>query len=229
MSQATFKFLGEPDIPAQSQPQPCWMGWLRRVARPCATGGCAPRLAQSHIWLARSCAPCAEGGCARPCAADFCWQILRKNIVIGHEPKEAHAREVLNCCSYAPLTGQYIQDICARACAHYKLNAAQRRAVETTFVQYLTLIQGPPGTGKTSTAAGMLYANHLAYERVQIVAPSNGAADEVLKRLIEANVSVFRFGPVDSISKEATEILEPVSLDAIVDESIKGVKATKKV
>ena len=151
--------------------------------------------------------------------------VLQK--LIGYEPKETAAREDLNWCSYAPLSEERIEQVCASAVGRYQLNAVQRRAVRATFVQHLSLIQGPPGTGKTSTAAGMLYANHLAHDRVQVVAPTNAAVDEVLKRLIEAGVTVFRFGPVDSISKESTGILEPVALEAIVDEKILMGKSNK--
>ena len=56
---------------------------LRGLARRCAMGGCARSLAYFQICLVRPCAPCAEGGLRQPCAADLCWQILKKNRVLN--------------------------------------------------------------------------------------------------------------------------------------------------
>ena len=57
----------------------------------------------------------------------------------------------------------------------------------------INLIQGPPGTGKTHTLVGIvkniLQNFHL---KIMICAPSNGAIDEIARRLISVQDKIFR-------------------------------------
>ena len=107
-----------------------------------------------------------------------------------------------------------------KASEHYKLNAAQQHAVFSTFSRFLSLIQGPPGTGKTTTAAAILHANHELFPRVQVCAASNMAVDELLMRLVKADVSVYRYGALSSISNEDLKILQEHALEEIVDDQL---------
>lgn len=84
------------------------------------------------------------------------------------------------------------------------------------------LIQGPPGTGKTRTLVGMvktLYSNwHMATRpRLLICAPSNGAVDEIARRLLKEasfmeetkwkrSLRIIRVGAVDSIAEDVIQV-----------------------
>ena len=76
----------------------------------------------------------------------------------------------------------------------HSLNEAQSNAVAASFQQYLSIIQGPPGTGKTKVAVSILMANHEVHEHVQVCAQTNLAVDEVLFRLSNNNVKLYRYG-----------------------------------
>lgn len=94
----------------------------------------------------------------------------------------------------------------------------------------IQLIQGPPGTGKTHTLIGIIkhfYANWrdaLKMPKILICAPSNGAIDEVARRLhkerdflkktsAKRSLRMVRVGHPDQIS----ESVKAISLDELVE------------
>ncbi|KNE71919.1 hypothetical protein AMAG_16343 [Allomyces macrogynus ATCC 38327] len=69
-----------------------------------------------------------------------------------------------------------------------KLNAAQMHAISNVVSatqQKVFVVEGPPGTGKTSTILGMLVQLLDQGERCLVTGPTNMAATETAKRLIQ--------------------------------------------
>ena len=84
------------------------------------------------------------------------------------------------------------------------LNACQRKAVR--FVRArpdVAVIHGPPGTGKTTTLVEIIQQAVKDGQKVLVMAPSNTAVDNVLKRLVDRNVSLLRLGNFQKMSDEA--------------------------
>lgn len=60
-------------------------------------------------------------------------------------------------------------------------NEAQKKAIEASFSNELSIIWGPPGTGKTKTIAEAIEAHLNAGRRVLLVSHANNAVDEALE------------------------------------------------
>jgi len=99
----------------------------------------------------------------------------------------------------------------------------------------IQLIQGPPGTGKTHTLIGIIkhfymnIRNLRPIPKILICAPSNGAIDEVAKRLykergfarngpLKRSLRMVRVGHPDQISEEVKQI----SLEELVEANAKN-------
>lgn len=65
------------------------------------------------------------------------------------------------------------------------LNKSQMKAIKqsTTSSKAITLIVGPPGTGKTQTTIGLLSIFLCGKKNILLLAPSNGAVDELVRRI----------------------------------------------
>lgn len=65
------------------------------------------------------------------------------------------------------------------------LNVCQIKAVQkvTTSSNAFSLIIGPPGTGKTQTTIGLLSVFLYSKKEILLLAPSNGAVDELIRRI----------------------------------------------
>ena len=113
--------------------------------------------------------------------------------LIGYEPKSEEDIRSLNRLEFAGFFEQAIDEAFNNASTYYTLSAKQQEALSSTLRKHLSVIQGPLGTGKTSTAAAILHMNQALFNRVQICAASNNAADEVLMRLLKARVRFYRF------------------------------------
>lgn len=106
----------------------------------------------------------------------------------------------------------------------------------------IQLIQGPPGTGKTHTLVGIIKHFYMHWKdvaripKILICAPSNGAIDEVGKRLIREreflkkgpprrSLRLVRVGNPDQISPH----IKSISLDELVEVNASSkIDATKK-
>ena len=64
-------------------------------------------------------------------------------------------------------------------------NIEQERAIRTSMSQEVTFIWGPPGTGKTKTLTLILKNLIKAQKRILLVAHTNRAVDEILKKFVE--------------------------------------------
>lgn len=133
-------------------------------------------------------------------------------------------------------------------------NEDQKKAIETAYamvrhspaVAKICLIHGPPGTGKSRTIVGLLYRllnergqldensnAKIKQNRVLVCAPSNGAVDELMKKIILefkerckdkknplgncGDVNLVRLGPERSINSEVLKF----SLDNQVNHRMK--------
>ena len=147
-------------------------------------------------------------------------------------------------CKVAPSESRVkgaLEEVC-RSRVH--LDATQKRAAVEALRSRVALIQGPPGTGKTRVAAAVVVAalvlrdNELAKrvrgelprvaaesakKRVLCCAGSNVAADNLLERLLDANVTAIRLGQPAAVHSD----LRNVTLDAkILEEEL--VSSNKK-
>nr|KAF6277232.1 senataxin [Pipistrellus kuhlii] len=136
-------------------------------------------------------------------------------------------------------------------------NEDQKKAIETAYamvrhspaVAKICLIHGPPGTGKSRTIVGLLYRlltenqkrgqldensnAKIKQNRVLVCAPSNGAVDELMKKIILefkerckdkknplgncGDINLVRLGPERSINSEVLKF----SLDNQVNHRMK--------
>lgn len=75
------------------------------------------------------------------------------------------------------------------------LDAAQNEAVQHALGTIpFALVHGPPGTGKTRCLVEIIRQMVARGERVLAVAPSNVAVDNLVERLVAANVPALRLG-----------------------------------
>uniref|UniRef100_A0A6G1SPJ2 Putative helicase senataxin n=1 Tax=Aceria tosichella TaxID=561515 RepID=A0A6G1SPJ2_9ACAR len=113
-------------------------------------------------------------------------------------------------------------------------NEALSRPYEIPKIQ---LIQGPPGTGKTHTLVGIIkhfymnlnFSKSPMVPKILICAPSNGAVDEVAKRLMKErevtkkgpmrrSLRLVRVGHPDQISLA----VKSISLDELVESNVRA-------
>lgn len=131
----------------------------------------------------------------------------------------------------APITSKYYNDMQYKAIIG--TNEALSRPYEIPKIQ---LIQGPPGTGKTHTLIGIIkhfYTNlnltkSTLVPKILICAPSNGAIDEVAKRLMrerettkkgpmKRSLRLVRVGHTDQISP----LVKIISLEELVEANVR--------
>ena len=98
--------------------------------------------------------------------------------------------------------------------ANYDLNESQRKALHTTLCMRISFVQGPPGTGKTQTSLAI--SEVLGENDLQglVAAPSNVAADNLLRRLLKGTNQIIRLG-CDINNKIAPELVDH-SIEALV-------------
>jgi superfamily I DNA and/or RNA helicase len=95
------------------------------------------------------------------------------------------------------------------------LNASQQAAVAFALsAEDLAIIHGPPGTGKTTTVVEFIRQAVLRGEKVLACAPSNTAVDNLLERLVAADVRAVRVGHPARVK----EVLRTHTLDALAAE-----------
>jgi len=75
------------------------------------------------------------------------------------------------------------------------LNESQRLAIEFALTcEDVAILHGPPGTGKTTTVVELIRLAVGREQKVLASAPSNTAADNLLAKLVGANVNAVRIG-----------------------------------
>ena len=95
-----------------------------------------------------------------------------------------------------------------------QLNQSQQQAVEFAMsANDLAVIHGPPGTGKTTTVVEVIRQTVAAGQRVLACAPSNTAVDNLLERLVMAEVEAVRLGH----PARGLEVVRAQTLDALVE------------
>ena len=116
--------------------------------------------------------------------------------------------------------------------------ASKEALMRGQTIPKILLIQGPPGTGKTHTLVGIIkeiyseWNDHQNLPKILVCAPSNGAVDEIGKRLYAARhflqstragrtLRIVRIGQEEQISKE----LVTIGLDHLVNSNLTGMAA----
>jgi len=89
-------------------------------------------------------------------------------------------------------------------------NDAQKRAIEISFSNKLSIIWGPPGTGKTNTIAKAVEAHLNAGRSVLLVSHANNAVDEALEDIAEhlEGSSFYQEGKLVRLGKPQEEHLK---------------------
>ncbi|MCT4661091.1 MAG: IGHMBP2 family helicase [Tissierellales bacterium] len=88
-----------------------------------------------------------------------------------------------------------------------QLNESQILAVKSALeVSSHQLIQGPSGTGKTHTAVELIKMLNETNDRILVTAQSNAAADNILRKLDNSNVSVMRIGNPIRVNKDLIDL-----------------------
>lgn len=94
------------------------------------------------------------------------------------------------------------------------LNESQQQAVQFALAANdLAIIHGPPGTGKTTTVVELIRQAVARGDRVLACAPSNTAVDNLLERLIAADVNAVRLGHPARV----LDVVRSHTLDALVE------------
>ncbi|RWS24621.1 uncharacterized protein B4U80_08004 [Leptotrombidium deliense] len=119
--------------------------------------------------------------------------------------------------------------------SQYKAILGSVEAISRPFtVPKLLMIQGPPGTGKTHTLVGMIkkifshFCKNTVTPKILVCAPSNGAIDEIGKRLVreranirdlqDRHLKIVRIGQEKNVHPEMQRYL----LDTLVENNIKN-------
>lgn len=88
-------------------------------------------------------------------------------------------------------------------------NDSQKEAVNFSVSNAITLIHGPPGTGKTEVACEIIAQwNSRGDERILIVAETNEAVNNIMKKLISKNFDkekILRIGLTDKLDNELNQ------------------------
>ena len=131
-----------------------------------------------------------------------------------------------------------------------KLNPVQKKSIVSVARNCTTeplnvnvsLLQGPPGTGKSSTIVGLLLqilytslhsSNRETFPRILVVAPSNGAVDEMARKLISVRkhlpekirFRMVRLGITRSMHEEVKKYSLDENIERIVHEETRKKKA----
>ena len=106
------------------------------------------------------------------------------------------------------------------------LNDGQTEAVRRSASQKLTMIQGPPGTGKTQVAVAIITSAVAAGDKVLVVAETNIAVDNILRRLVmHGGLEHFvRLGKTDSVDADLINFTLEGRLEEVAERSNKRVK-----
>lgn len=95
------------------------------------------------------------------------------------------------------------------------LNPSQQEAVRFALAaRDVAILHGPPGTGKTTTVVEFIRHAVARGQKVLACAPSNPAVDNLLERLIAADVRVVRIGHPARVQAD----LQSHTLDALVQQ-----------
>jgi hypothetical protein len=107
-------------------------------------------------------------------------------------------------------------------------NIEQEIAIRTSMSQEVTFIWGPPGTGKTKTLTSILKNLIQAQKRVLLVAHTNRAVDEILKKFIEDpnNLSLIEDGKIVRLGLPDSdeEVLNCILLDKVAEKRATQIK-----
>merc|ERR1719219_883931 len=90
------------------------------------------------------------------------------------------------------------------------------------------MIQGPPGTGKTQVAVAIITTAVAAGDKVLVVAETNIAVDNILRRLVVHggldHFAFFRLGKTDSVDADLINFTLEGRLEELAERSNKRVK-----
>lgn len=104
------------------------------------------------------------------------------------------------------LGGQSARFTDQKAVQFSELNASQNDALNNVIkAKDIAIIHGPPGTGKTTTLVYSIVETLRLETQVLVCAPSNAAADLLVEKLGERQVSVLRVGNPARITKEVLD------------------------
>lgn len=95
-----------------------------------------------------------------------------------------------------------------------QLNSSQRRAIELSFYQPLTVITGPPGTGKTQVVLNILANAVFHNKKVLFASKNNRAVDNVkekLTALVKESGFFVRFGSKQEVREKVVPSLHQFS------------------
>ncbi|CAR21824.1 Helicase ATP-binding domain-containing protein [Lachancea thermotolerans] len=94
------------------------------------------------------------------------------------------------------------------------LNTSQKKAIEFSLQNRISIIHGPPGTGKTHTVVELVHQLYNKGQRVLVCGPSNIAVDTILERLAKVmpGESLLRIGhPARLLESNLSHSLEVLS------------------
>jgi len=95
-----------------------------------------------------------------------------------------------------------------------ELNESQQSAIEFALTcEDVAILHGPPGTGKTTALVELVRRVVERGEKVLATAPSNTAVDNLLAKLVDANVNAVRIGHPARVDVH----LHDRTLDALVE------------
>ncbi|SCV02357.1 LANO_0F17150g1_1 [Lachancea nothofagi CBS 11611] len=121
------------------------------------------------------------------------------------------------------------------------LNASQKKAIDFSLQNKMSIIHGPPGTGKTHTLVELIRQLYSQGQRVLVCGPSNISVDTILERLavVLPNEHLLRIGhPARLLERNLAHSLEVLSktgdagaivrdISKEIDETIAKVKKLK--
>ncbi|MCJ1461687.1 Tripartite DNA replication factor [Pseudocyphellaria aurata] len=121
-------------------------------------------------------------------------QALRRLIVEGVAP------------TFTPTSTQHIH---ANSASQASLNVDQERAIEKVMTaKDYALVLGMPGTGKTTTIAHIIRALAAQGKSVLLTSYTHTAVDNILLKIRDAGIGVFRLGNVTKIHPDVQEFAD---------------------
>lgn len=121
-------------------------------------------------------------------------QALRRLIVEGHAP------------TFRPISTPHIL---ASSTSQASLNVDQERAIEKVMsAKDYALVLGMPGTGKTTTIAYIIRALAAQGKSVLLTSYTHTAVDNILLKVRDAGIGVFRLGNVAKIHPDVQEFAD---------------------
>lgn len=135
-------------------------------------------------------------------------QALRKLIVDGVAPTFRSTSTPYN-----------LTDSASQAC----LNVDQTRAIEKVMsAQDYALVLGMPGTGKTTTIAHIIRALAAQGKSVLLTSYTHTAVDNILLKIRDAGIDVFRLGNVAKVHPDVQEFADLAGVPMKTVEEIKS-------